>query len=190
MIVVTEDGPKEGTEGADVIVIEGVDNKWVFDAKGGDDLICVTSPRGVGIFYAGDGDDIVDASAAQRSVSVDLGRGADEYVGHNGPDRVDTDYGDAADNKVDTVTTRGGTDSVHSGTDGEPNQDVVDLGAGSDDLLLEGVPSGTFDAGSERDDLEVWEAGRRTWAFDLRACLLYTSPSPRDGLLSRMPSSA
>ena len=25
---------------------------------------------------------------------------------------------------------------------------------------------------------------------NLRACLLYTSPSPRDGLLSRMPSSA
>ena len=27
-------------------------------------------------------------------------------------------------------------------------------------------------------------------ALLLRACLLYTSPSPRDGLLSRMPSSA
>ena len=27
-----------------------------------------------------------------------------------------------------------------------------------------------------------------TW--DNKACLLYTSPSPRDGLLSRMPSSA
>ena len=25
---------------------------------------------------------------------------------------------------------------------------------------------------------------------DIEACLLYTSPSPRDGLLSRMPSSA
>ena len=25
---------------------------------------------------------------------------------------------------------------------------------------------------------------------DVRSCLLYTSPSPRDGLLSRMPSSA
>ena len=25
---------------------------------------------------------------------------------------------------------------------------------------------------------------------DLDSCLLYTSPSPRDGLLSRMPSSA
>ena len=28
------------------------------------------------------------------------------------------------------------------------------------------------------------------WDFLQRACLLYTSPSPRDGLLSRMPSSA
>ena len=27
------------------------------------------------------------------------------------------------------------------------------------------------------------------WTFG-KACLLYTSPSPRDGLLSRMPSSA
>ena len=28
------------------------------------------------------------------------------------------------------------------------------------------------------------------WGADSKACLLYTSPSPRDGLLSRMPSSA
>ena len=28
------------------------------------------------------------------------------------------------------------------------------------------------------------------WAGLLLICLLYTSPSPRDGLLSRMPSSA
>ena len=27
-------------------------------------------------------------------------------------------------------------------------------------------------------------------SYSLKACLLYTSPSPRDGLLSRMPSSA
>ena len=26
--------------------------------------------------------------------------------------------------------------------------------------------------------------------YDIHPCLLYTSPSPRDGLLSRMPSSA
>ena len=29
-----------------------------------------------------------------------------------------------------------------------------------------------------------------TWHFQTYVCLLYTSPSPRDGLLSRMPSSA
>ena len=33
------------------------------------------------------------------------------------------------------------------------------------------------------------EAGELEVRFDL-TCLLYTSPSPRDGLLSRMPSSA
>ena len=41
-------------------------------------------------------------------------------------------------------------------------------------------------AGLERPDGgEVLFTGER-----LSACLLYTSPSPRDGLLSRMPSSA
>ena len=45
---------------------------------------------------------------------------------------------------------------------------------------------------------EVWgatserfaQATARRDASALRVCLLYTSPSPRDGLLSRMPSSA
>ena len=30
----------------------------------------------------------------------------------------------------------------------------------------------------------------RGWRDRIATCLLYTSPSPRDGLLSRMPSSA
>ena len=34
------------------------------------------------------------------------------------------------------------------------------------------------------------EAAQAQAAGDLGPCLLYTSPSPRDGLLSRMPSSA
>ena len=38
-----------------------------------------------------------------------------------------------------------------------------------------------------RDDLERI-AGQKP--VTTKACLLYTSPSPRDGLLSRMPSSA
>ena len=33
-------------------------------------------------------------------------------------------------------------------------------------------------------------AGKSTLVKILCGCLLYTSPSPRDGLLSRMPSSA
>ena len=37
--------------------------------------------------------------------------------------------------------------------------------------------NGGFEAGFENDQY-------------IKACLLYTSPSPRDGLLSRMPSSA
>ena len=47
-------------------------------------------------------------------------------------------------------------------------------------------------------DNNAWVGGKLlpeyydTWAlfFSKYACLLYTSPSPRDGLLSRMPSSA
>ena len=34
------------------------------------------------------------------------------------------------------------------------------------------------------------EAYQKTMDINLNSCLLYTSPSPRDGLLSRMPSSA
>ena len=39
---------------------------------------------------------------------------------------------------------------------------------------------------TEWHDLQVNAINR----FPLHTCLLYTSPSPRDGLLSRMPSSA
>ena len=40
--------------------------------------------------------------------------------------------------------------------------------------------------------LEFGQAKRveNAWGEAPEACLLYTSPSPRDGLLSRMPSSA
>ena len=53
---------------------------------------------------------------------------------------------------------------------------------GSDEFLPSGFPS-LLEGG------EIWivdvESGKRQ-----NICLLYTSPSPRDGLLSRMPSSA
>ena len=40
---------------------------------------------------------------------------------------------------------------------------------------------------SSEDD---WNAALAAKGGDIMTCLLYTSPSPRDGLLSRMPSSA
>ena len=38
--------------------------------------------------------------------------------------------------------------------------------------------------------LGVKDESTRQLPLETEACLLYTSPSPRDGLLSRMPSSA
>ena len=67
---------------------------------------------------------------------------------------------------------------------GNNSSDSVDLGlyglydtSGSQDLY-----SGLF---RDASDSGKWKLFK-----DLQACLLYTSPSPRDGLLSRMPSSA
>ena len=37
---------------------------------------------------------------------------------------------------------------------------------------------------------DPFHANRWDYFYSLYSCLLYTSPSPRDGLLSRMPSSA
>ena len=45
---------------------------------------------------------------------------------------------------------------------------------------------GTIEWGDLNDFLQL----RETLIKKDRSCLLYTSPSPRDGLLSRMPSSA
>ena len=56
--------------------------------------------------------------------------------------------------------------------------------------LIENVPAGTY-------VLSVTFLGYEKYSVDISVtedmlidCLLYTSPSPRDGLLSRMPSSA
>ena len=40
------------------------------------------------------------------------------------------------------------------------------------------------------DDGHVWKQFSSNIMKEIEDCLLYTSPSPRDGLLSRMPSSA
>ena len=42
----------------------------------------------------------------------------------------------------------------------------------------------------EEEQARLVHEGVCRWAVWQKTCLLYTSPSPRDGLLSRMPSSA
>ena len=48
--------------------------------------------------------------------------------------------------------------------------------------------NGVFVYDSEGE--EILDAMAGLWCVNIGYCLLYTSPSPRDGLLSRMPSSA
>ena len=77
---------------------------------------------------------------------------------------------------------------------------VQRLGIASDDLLDFTLFKRSYDARKKSSelcfiytiDLNVRDeaAVLRTFADDRNVCLLYTSPSPRDGLLSRMPSSA
>ena len=67
--------------------------------------------------------------------------------------------------------------------------DPLSVALVSDGVLAvaEGVPELDGAVTGAGDDLAV--VGREADAQNV-VCLLYTSPSPRDGLLSRMPSSA
>ena len=47
-----------------------------------------------------------------------------------------------------------------------------------------------FGAGKQLDNIATSDVDRYVKHCRDKGCLLYTSPSPRDGLLSRMPSSA
>src|SRR5680860_1616567 len=60
------------------------------------------------------------------------------------------------------------------------------------DVLLNQLELLTATTGNENPEVSQLSAATRRWSKAVdggSACLLYTSPSPRDGLLSRMPSS-
>ena len=70
---------------------------------------------------------------------------------------------------------------------------VRDLGKYTSNLDLSSPPAADQEVQdpSVRDLLQtIRETTNRDAAAIRNSCLLYTSPSPRDGLLSRMPSSA
>ena len=70
----------------------------------------------------------------------------------------------------------------------EQEQNAADKDGGAFDEPAAGTQGATqTQAGADDDDLE-WLAN--AGATQTQGCLLYTSPSPRDATLSRMPSSA
>ena len=82
----------------------------------------------------------------------------------------------------------GDVDDVRLGTTVATN--ALLEGAGASLLLLTnaGLRDQLWIGDQHRDDLFALEQPRRP--FLAQTCLLYTSPSPRDATLSRMPSSA
>ena len=60
-------------------------------------------------------------------------------------------------------------------------------GVGASDVASIAGIEGAF---QKRKDVMAEKLGRERKLTEYQDCLLYTSPSPRDGLLHRMPSSA
>lgn len=139
----------DGTEGPDVIVTNGA---RYTDAKGGDDLVCMTggSQDPIGDdqqVYAGEGDDVVDSTTVQvRSVTVGLGQGDDVFTG--GPEGDSVSAAQRDDNNIPDATTASGTDVIRTGAGNDgistggsvtvPDHDDIDLGPGRDYVTFYG----------------------------------------------------
>ena len=109
---------------------------------------------------------------------------------------------------TDTLTGDGGNDTFKIAASGEGNSDTFVGGGGSTDTIQLSAGSHTFSTDSKIATIEVVKTdstsgstvnlGGQTEGFTIQGdaqidnitCLLYTSPSPRDATLSRMPSSA
>ena len=89
------------------------------------------------------------------------------------------------------------TGALHKGTQDAANESEVRQLLRSKDLFPKEIRTSRFTRKSNKtktsEGFKLPEfAKRRNYAKSLMlfTCLLYTSPRPRDGLLSRMPSSA
>ena len=86
---------------------------------------------------------------------------------------------------VTTIAYEESTGNVYEAFSGCPNNFVVYASAGSAGEAYARKKGLTC-----KDPKELFPADYSKIDELLKSCLLYTSPSPRDGLLSRMPSSA
>ena len=87
--------------------------------------------------------------------------------------------GDKSNNVIFTSSSAGTINSIETIEDGSYQ---INIENENGDIVTEAVPVGPKLIVKEQDQINAGDP--------LTNCLLYTSPSPRDGLLSRMPSSA
>lgn len=156
--IVTTPGGDEftGTEGDDVIVDQ---HGRYISALGGNDAICSVGSDGI---EAGEGNDQVSVIDAEKGNLTFLGEGSDVYIGSDADERVATGSHDGTDmlggnvGDVDTISTFGGDDRVHSLAYGHPNADVIDLGAGDDSIRMVSGAGGSFvvEGGEGVDDVD------------------------------------
>ena len=172
----------------------GADN--ISGGAGNDTLSFADAPTGV-VF------DLTDSSQNTGAAIGDVVSDVEFLIGSGGNDRlvvtgdfsqVDGAGGDdiiRAASFVNTVLNGGdGNDTIFGG-DGD---DQID-GGGGDDVISGGAGNDFLVGGFGTDTLSFDDvAGPVTLNFETGIfsgdCLLYTSPSPRDATLSRMPSSA
>ena len=205
----------KGTAGADDIdgtsadeTIKGLKGNDHLHGQGGDDL--VRGGKGSDIVEGNSGNDIVRGGAGNDEVYG--GSGDDLLFGGRGNDILN---GGGGDELLDANMLVGG--SGYDIIDGGKGYDTVHVDGNSYDYNVEAIENGGFKiTGIDGSVAEVTNIEEIAFLFDevnLRAeelafiangeapiveapvveapvCLLYTSPSPRDATLSRMPSSA
>ena len=154
-----------GTEGDDVIVAP-LGNQGRVLGLGGSDTICLVdgasgpSRDPIVSVDAGAGNDTVHNLRSDGTGSVELGPGADTYVGNDFPERV---YGSMSwplegDTDIDVFQTGGGVDVITSGAAGVANHDSISTGAGSDSIWYGGTAAGALlDNGPTADSLYLVE---------------------------------
>lgn len=153
----------DGTEGRDVIV---TNNSFGVFAGGGDDLVCVTGRARVHDTFVtmetGEGNDVVDATLAPLgwSVALDLGTGADEFVGGAGSDTVLS--GPQGETDVDVMRGGDGSDELFS----NGGADEVYGDNSPDTLIVPAATDGVLDGGSGHDEISI-PVGTGNWLVKL-----------------------
>ena len=167
----------------------------------------------------GDGNDTIDASAVAVGVDLAGGVGNDTLTGGSGNDVLaggsgnDVLTGTGGTDTIDGgagndtnsfqgiglgVTATVGANGAGTASYGAINESFTGIenltGSENDDVLTATGTAGNILRGEGGDDILAGGGGTDTIdggaGNDTNSCLLYTSPSPRDATLSRMPSSA